>query len=173
MHQQKLFHLDDEHFWAQCRRLDKIRPVVVNFFSRSIVVRSRLLEPGIAVVEGSGGAVRWAAVFEFAGVGVRLAMRVDLWRSGLDARVADLLQVPRFFAIPAHVVAGCVASSAPAATASPAPLAVAVTAASAGVVVAVAAFEESLERSGECFYFCVQGCILALLLRNWQRQLPQ
>ena len=72
-------------------------------------------------------------LLEFAGVSVRFTLRVYLGRSGLDARVADLLQMSWFLAVPAYIVSGAVVGASPA-----------VAAASVGPVLAIAMIAASL-----------------------------
>ena len=85
-------------------------------------------------------------LLQLVGVRVGFAVGVDFRRACLDARIADLLQVPWLFAVAADVVScGPIATSSSAsAPVAARPVAAAVAPVSA-TVVAVAAFEQCLE----------------------------
>ena len=85
-------------------------------------------------------------LFQLVSVCVGFSVSVDFRRTCLDTRVADFLQMSRFFAVSADVVpCGPVATSSPASASVAARPVVAAVAPISVVVVAVAAFEQCLK----------------------------
>ena len=90
--QQKHLHLDDGHFWAQCRRLDKMQRLPGDFFRSAVVVRVWLLQPRVVGVPCCcSGSICGVTLVQLIGVCVRLALGINFWRPCLDGGVADLL----------------------------------------------------------------------------------
>ena len=92
------------------------------------------------------GPISSVVIVHFVGVRIWLALRVDLWCPCLDVRVAKFLQVARFFTVAPDVVT-CGAATWASSALAPAPLVVDVAAAPLLSIVAISAFDESLELS--------------------------